>query len=43
MDWINLPQEDSCEEGKEPLGSIKFWEILEYLKDWQLLEKVSAP
>jgi hypothetical protein len=34
MDWIDLiqdngPVESSCEYAKEPLGSIKCWEILE--------------
>jgi hypothetical protein len=34
MDWINLAQdrgqwEGSCGHGNEPLGSIKYWEILE--------------
>jgi hypothetical protein len=32
-DWIHLAQDraqwqDSCEHGNEPLGSIKYWEIL---------------
>jgi hypothetical protein len=29
MDWIDLAQEDSCEHGNEPSGSIKCEEILE--------------
>jgi hypothetical protein len=33
----------SCEHDNEPLGSIKFWEILEYLSDWRLLKKGSSP
>jgi hypothetical protein len=37
------PMEGSCEHDKELSGSIKFWEILEYLRDWQLLKKGSAP
>jgi hypothetical protein len=35
--------EDSCEHGNEPPGSIKCWEILEWLSDWRLLKKNSAP
>jgi hypothetical protein len=35
--------ESSCEHGNEPLGSIKYHEILELLMDWQLLKKDSAP
>jgi hypothetical protein len=27
----------SCEGGNEPSGSIKYWEILEWLHNWQLL------
>jgi hypothetical protein len=31
MDWIHLAQdkEGFCEHSNEPLGSIKFWEVLE--------------
>jgi hypothetical protein len=29
LDWIDL--EGSCEHGNEPSGSIKCWEVLEYL------------
>jgi hypothetical protein len=32
-----------CEHGNEPLGSIKFWVILELLSNWWLLKKDSAP
>jgi hypothetical protein len=28
--------EGSCEQGDEPSGSIKCWEILELLRDWRL-------
>jgi hypothetical protein len=35
--------EGSCEYGNELSGSIKFWEILEWLGDWPLLKKDSAP
>jgi hypothetical protein len=33
----------SCEHGNEPSGSIKCWEVLEWLSDWRLLKKDSAP
>jgi hypothetical protein len=35
--------EGSCEHGDEPSGSLKFWEVLEWLHNWQLLKKGSAP
>jgi hypothetical protein len=35
--------EGSCERGNEPSGSIKRWEVLEWLHNWQLLKKGSAP
>jgi hypothetical protein len=35
--------EDSCEHGNEPLGFIKSWEFLEWLHNWRLLKKGSAP
>jgi hypothetical protein len=35
--------EGSCEHSNEPSGSIKPWEILEYLHNWRLLMKGSAP
>jgi hypothetical protein len=31
--------EGSCEHGNEPSGSIKCWEVLEWLRDWRLLKK----
>jgi hypothetical protein len=34
--------EGSCDHGNEPLGSIKYWEILEKLNDWQILKKDST-
>jgi hypothetical protein len=37
------PVEGSCEGGNEPSGSIKRWEVLEWLHNWQLLKKASAP
>jgi hypothetical protein len=33
----------SCEHGSEPTGSIKCWEVLEWLHNWQLLKKGSSP
>jgi hypothetical protein len=35
--------EGSCERGNEPSGSVKRWEVLEWLHNWQLLKKGSAP
>jgi hypothetical protein len=35
--------EGSSEHGIEPSGSIKCWEVLEWLHNWQLLKKGSAP
>jgi hypothetical protein len=35
--------EGSCEYGNEPSGPIKCWDVLEWLYNWQLLEKGSAP
>jgi hypothetical protein len=35
--------EGSCERGNEPSGSIKRWEVLEWLHNLQLLKKGSAP
>jgi hypothetical protein len=35
--------EGSCEHGDEPSGSIKFWEVFEWLHNWQLIKKGSAP
>jgi hypothetical protein len=35
--------EGSCERGNELSGSIKCWEVLEWLHNWQLLKKGSAP
>jgi hypothetical protein len=35
--------EGSCEGGNEPWDSIKRWEILEWLHNWHLLKKASAP
>jgi hypothetical protein len=35
--------EVSCGRGNELSGSIKRWEVLEWLHNWQLLKKGSAP
>jgi hypothetical protein len=43
MDWIDLAQEGSCENGNEPSGSIKCWEVLEWLHNWLILKKGSSP
>jgi hypothetical protein len=37
------PVEGSCEHGNEPSCSIKCWEYLEWLHNWQHLKKGSAP
>jgi hypothetical protein len=43
-DWIDLAEdrEGLCECGDESPGSIKCWEVLEWLHNWRLLEKGSA-
>jgi hypothetical protein len=51
MGWYGLDPSESglgamegfCEHGNEPSGSITFWEVLEWLHNWQLLKKGSAP
>jgi hypothetical protein len=35
--------EDSCEHGNKPSGFIKCSKILEWLHNWRLLKKGSAP
>jgi hypothetical protein len=35
--------EGSREDGNELSGSVKCWEVLERLHNWQLLKKGSAP
>jgi hypothetical protein len=37
MHWIHLAH------SSEPSGSIKYWEITEWLSDWRLLLKDSSP
>jgi hypothetical protein len=36
-------EEGSREHGDEPSGSIKSWEVLKWLHNWQFLNKGSAP
>jgi hypothetical protein len=47
MDCIDLAedgdQEEYCEHGDELLGSIKYWEFLEWLSNWRLLKKCLSP
>jgi hypothetical protein len=43
VNWVNLALEGSCEHGDELSGSIKCWEVLEWLHNWQLLKKGSVP
>jgi hypothetical protein len=48
MDWIDLAQDrdqwrGSCEHGNKSSGSLKCSEVLEWLHNWQLLKKGSAP
>jgi hypothetical protein len=51
MGWYGLdrtgseegPVECSCEHGDEPSGSIKCWEVHEWLQNLQLLKKGLAP
>jgi hypothetical protein len=35
--------EGSCEQDNEPSGSMKCWEVHEWLHNWWLLEKGAAP
>jgi hypothetical protein len=41
VDWI-WPRKETNKHGNEPSGSLKFWEIVEWLNDWRLLKKGSA-
>jgi hypothetical protein len=47
MDWIDLAQDRdqwrALEQGNEPSGPLKCWEVLEWLHNWQLFKKDSAP
>jgi hypothetical protein len=48
VDWINMAQNRDQRRALvntvvEPSGSIKCWEFLEWLDNWRLLKKVSAP
>jgi hypothetical protein len=35
--------EGAYEHGNEPSGSIRCWEVFEWLHNWRLLKKSSAP
>jgi hypothetical protein len=35
--------EDTCELDNEPSDSMKYWEKLEWLKDWLILKKDLTP
>jgi hypothetical protein len=42
--WLRVgTSEGSYEHGDEPSGSSKYWEVHEWLHNWQLLRKDSAP
>jgi hypothetical protein len=43
IDLAEVKEEGSREHSNEPSGSVKCWEILEWLHNWQLLKKGSAP
>jgi hypothetical protein len=49
VDWIGFIWlrigivEGSCEHGIEPSGSIKCWEIVDWLHNWRLLKMGSVP
>jgi hypothetical protein len=41
--WLRMgTSEVSCEHNNEPSGSIRCWEVLEWLHNWRLLKKGSA-
>jgi hypothetical protein len=47
VDWMIMlrigTSAGSCEDGNEPSGSMKYWEVLEWQQNWRLLKKGSAP
>jgi hypothetical protein len=47
VDWIDVAQDRdqwrALVNTIEPSGSIKCWEVLEWLHSWRLLKKGSAP
>jgi hypothetical protein len=43
LPYIYILYSKACECGNEPSGSIKRWEVLEWLHNWQVLKKGSAP
>jgi hypothetical protein len=41
--WLRIwTVEGSCEHGNETSVSIKFWEVLEQLHNWQLLKRAQV-
>jgi hypothetical protein len=47
-DWVDLAQDRDQQRAlvktvMEPSGSLKCWEVPEWLHNWQLLRKGSAP
>jgi hypothetical protein len=42
VEW-GVSGEGSCGHDNESSGSVKYWEILQLLSDWQLFRKVSSP
>jgi hypothetical protein len=40
--WLRIGTGGRRERGDEPPGSIKCWKVLEWLHNWQLLQKGSA-
>jgi hypothetical protein len=43
VDWIDVAQDRDQWRALELSGSIKCWEVLEWLHNWRLLKKGSAP
>jgi hypothetical protein len=46
LDWSELRKEQvdgSCECGNEASGSLKCWEVLEWLHNWWPFEQYSVP
>jgi hypothetical protein len=44
MDWVDVAEDRDQwralnEHGNEPSGSIKYWEVLEWLHNWRFLKK----
>jgi hypothetical protein len=43
VDWIGLAQDRNRWRAREPSGSMKFWETIEWPNNWWTLEYCSAP